>query len=116
MLRDLRLIKKVWNCPHCRHPIDRKNIEQRLIDIVRKRSVAFQTQDLVCEKCQQVKADNMLSTCTNCSAAFRLKQDADSFKRGLSVFSSIAKYHDFKFLQDTVDWILQVIPLTPLKK
>lgn len=53
----------------------------------------------------------MLSICTNCAGAYRLKQDAAAFRKGIVVFSSIAKFHDFQYLQDTVEWTLQMIPL-----
>lgn len=106
-LRDPNLLKHIWKCGICSHSYNKQNIERRLIDIVQKRSLAYQTQDLVCEKCKMVKAENTSQLCSNCSGNFACRENAPEFKQGLQVFLNIAKYHDFKMLRHVVDWCMK---------
>lgn len=43
---DPYLIEHDWRCQKCQHTINKLTIENRLIDIVKKRSIGYQVQDL----------------------------------------------------------------------
>jgi len=62
----------------CRY--GRDSIEQRLVGIVQRASVGFQTQDLVCSRCRSVKADLMALYC-DCSGQFKTEFSAAAFER-----------------------------------
>lgn len=106
LLRDSKLALRQWDCPKCAHTYDRDGIEERLVDIVHRRTAAFQTQDVHCEKCGEIQAANLNSICTSCSGALKVKETPSSFRTNLLVLSNIAKFHSFKWLQDTVNFAL----------
>lgn len=47
LCRDKELTAESWQCSECYHDFNKAAIEQRLIEYVNKRSMAFQLQDLV---------------------------------------------------------------------
>jgi DNA polymerase epsilon subunit 1 len=77
LLRDPELRGKKWNCTMCHSSLNKSAIEARLVEIVQRRSAHYQTQDLVCRKCEQVKADYLATICTNCSSSFRTKEGSE---------------------------------------
>ncbi len=68
-----------WTCKFCRHPHAKRMIEAKLVESLQKKSLNFQIQDLVCEKCKLVKADNMSDICANCSGKFVCKETPEAF-------------------------------------
>jgi len=77
----------VWQCPECQNAYDRDAIERELLETVKRRSMAYQLQDLVCSKCRMVKMDNMSRMCT-CSGLYSLTQKTSSF--GTAPLASLA--------------------------
>lgn len=108
LLRDAKLTQRKWDCPNCSHTYDRDGIEERLVDIVHRRVGAFQTQDIYCDKCGDVQAANLNSICTSCSGALGAKETHASFRTKLLVLSNIAKFHAFAWLEDTVNFALDM--------
>lgn len=51
------LSEQSWRCsdPDCSQPLNKFDIERRLIDLVNRRLVQYQIQDLVCQQCRMVK-------------------------------------------------------------
>jgi DNA polymerase epsilon subunit 1 len=58
-----------------------QSIEAQLVEMLQRRSLAYQLQDLVCGKCGEVKADNTQLICSTCSGKFQTKILPDEFKR-----------------------------------
>lgn len=106
LLRDSKLALRQWDCPKCAHTYERDGIEERLVDIVHRRTAAFQTQDVHCEKCGEIQASNLNSICSSCSGALKVKETPSAFRTNLLVLSNIAKFHDFRWLEDTVEFSL----------
>lgn len=110
LLRDPRLAQRKWDCPTCSHTYDREAVEERLVDIVHRRMSAFQTQDICCDKCGDVQSANLNAICTACSGALSTKDSPAQFRTKMLVFTNIAKFHAFHWLEDTVNFALQLIP------
>ena len=108
ILRDPHLAQRKWDCPTCAHTYDRAAVEERLVGIVHRRVAAFQTQDIHCVKCGEIQATNLNSICSSCSGALSTKQSASEFRTNLLIFSNIAKFHSFQWLEDTVHFVLQL--------
>ncbi|KAJ1554975.1 DNA polymerase epsilon catalytic subunit [Nowakowskiella sp. JEL0078] len=124
-----------WECLDCKYQHDKSDIEQRLIDILQQRLVAWQLQDLQCRKCRQVKAENLSLMCHVCfssesseaSAMNRRKNISTKEREGrapagfttvipltgqkrlLRVFKNIAEVHQMYFLLDMVGWVLSMM-------
>eukprot|EP00698_Gefionella_okellyi_P023680 TRINITY_DN8155_c0_g1_i1.p1 TRINITY_DN8155_c0_g1~~TRINITY_DN8155_c0_g1_i1.p1 ORF type:complete len:2256 (+),score=530.17 TRINITY_DN8155_c0_g1_i1:623-6769(+) len=103
LCRDIYLLDEKWECPHCGHPYNKISVENDLVQSVRRRMLAYQLQDIVCDKCRNVKADNLSPQCT-CSGVWVNRESRDAFMQKLNVFASIADYYKFEFLENVVSW------------
>jgi len=107
LLRDPFLLKHDWECSKCGHTLNKAKIENRLIDLAKKRCVAFQNQDLVCTKCGIIKASNTRTICPHCSGSFLSKESPQQCRKGFVTLLTIAKYHKFEYLEEVVESILK---------
>jgi hypothetical protein len=48
-----------WLCSACGTEYDKASIEQQLVDIVSRRLISWQLQDVKCNRCKLVKAENL---------------------------------------------------------
>ncbi|TKY67092.1 DNA polymerase epsilon catalytic subunit A [Spatholobus suberectus] len=80
LCRDTALLTEEWRCavPQCGQPYDREVMENALLQIVRQRERLYHLQDLVCQRCNQVKAAHLAEQCA-CAGSFRCKEDASEF-------------------------------------
>lgn len=106
LCRDRALMAHEWRC-QCGQPYDREVMENGLLQIVRQRERLYHLQDLVCLKCNQVKAAHMAEHCA-CAGSFRCKEDFPEFRSKMEVFFKIAKQQKFQLLQECTSWILEV--------
>jgi len=81
-------------------------VENQLVAAVKARVHAYQLQDLKCVKCQQIKVGHVAGSC-KCAGKFVVTQDPAAMARWLRIFQSIARWHSFELLDDTVSWLLQ---------
>merc|ERR1712137_344330 len=106
LLRDPRLIQGDWNCSHCHHEYDKIGVEKRLVDVLKRKSLAYQLQDVVCEKCTLVKEDNTALYCKNCSGQFIGTISPEQINLFVGRFSKIATLHNFEWLHDIASWMI----------
>ncbi|RVW54423.1 DNA polymerase epsilon catalytic subunit A [Vitis vinifera] len=87
LCRDSALLAQEWRCavPQCGQPYD----------------------DLVCLKCNQVKAAHLAEQCS-CAGSFRCKEDVSEFQSKMQVFLKIAMLQKFQLLQECTSWILEI--------
>lgn len=58
ILRDEQILSGDWIVNFVNILLDKNGIEKRLVDILQRKSLAYQLQDLVCSKCDLIKEDN----------------------------------------------------------
>ncbi|KAL6341762.1 hypothetical protein AAG906_038006 [Vitis piasezkii] len=111
LCRDSALLAQEWRCavPQCGQPYDREVMENALLQIVRQRERLYHVQDLVCLKCNQVKAAHLAEQCS-CAGSFRCKEDVSEFQSKMQVFLKIAMHQKFQLLQECTSWILEIRP------
>ncbi|KAH7561208.1 hypothetical protein JRO89_XS10G0191200 [Xanthoceras sorbifolium] len=109
LCRDLALLAKEWRCamPQCGQPYDREEMENSLLQVVRQRERLYHLQDLVCVRCNQVKAVHLAEQCS-CAGSFRCKEDVSEFRSKMQIFLNIAIRQEFRLLQEFTSWILEV--------
>jgi DNA polymerase epsilon subunit 1 len=101
--RDLDLCRDdEWSCECCDNPYDLEALEHRLVQTVQARTLDFQTQDLACAKCRQVKRNHLASRCDKCAGPYALRTQQRGVTDGLAVFASIARFHDMPWLAEVV--------------
>lgn len=109
LLRDPNLVNNLWKCPRCDSTYDKDLIEQRLVDIVQKKMLSYQTQDIYCTRCSNIKSENLSEICMHCSSELKNKEDKDQLIFELQVFNNIANFHDMKWLLDAVHFALNTV-------
>ncbi|KAF7120543.1 hypothetical protein RHSIM_Rhsim13G0107600 [Rhododendron simsii] len=109
LCHDKAFLAQEWRCgvPQCGQPYDREAMENVLLQIVRQRERLYQLQDLVCLKCNQVKAAHLSVVCA-CAGSFRCKEDVSEFCNKMQVFLNIAIHQKFRLLQECTSWILEM--------
>ena len=96
----------VWLCSHCNQPYDSSTIEAELVDLVQRRSMAFQVQDLYCSKCKGEKDSKLFDLCA-CAGRFVNGESPQKFRRSMRVFQNVARHHNLEWLHDTVQFVLE---------
>lgn len=94
-----------WSCEYCSHPYDLEAMELSLLRDAQKLIVAYQVQDVECRKCKLVKRDNMSMHCGCSGAQYELAMDAKTFYRTIRAMKSVASFHNFELLSQTIGWI-----------
>lgn len=90
--RDTDLItEKEWSCvdPQCGKIYDREEMENRLVQMVREKERMYQIQDLVCNRCNQVKAAHLTEQC-------EYSESGLEFLKRIEIFLDIAKCQKFR--------------------
>lgn len=108
--RDSALLGGEWRCavPQCGQPYDRELMENTLLQIVQQRERLYHLQDLVCLRCNQVKAAHLAEQC-GCAGSFSCKEDAAEFCEKMQLILKISIYQKFQLLQECTEWILEVV-------
>ncbi|KAL0460774.1 UNVERIFIED_CONTAM: DNA polymerase epsilon catalytic subunit A [Sesamum latifolium] len=109
LCRDRALVAQEWRCavPQCGQPYDREVMENALLQIIRQRERLYHLQDLVCLKCNQVKAAHLAEHCA-CAGSFACKENSSEFHSKMQIFLNVAVAQKFQLLQECVSWILEV--------
>lgn len=107
LCRDPDLTQHNWHCTNCQQPYNKSSIELSLIDIISKRHVAYQVQDVQCLTCGKIKVTNMTRYCA-CSGNYANVMKREDFIKHLRTFHNIAKFHQLKWLEEVVNWCLEV--------
>ncbi|KAJ8415285.1 hypothetical protein AAFF_G00422650 [Aldrovandia affinis] len=98
-----------WFCSNCQAQYETDTIEVALVEALQKKLMTYTLQDLVCAKCNGVKEANMPIYC-RCAGDFALTFSTKSFSEQIKVFGNIAAHYSMSFLQETIDWLLQMTP------
>lgn len=103
---DEETSQKQWFCAGCGSSYDVDNIERRLVDIIQKKCIRYQLQDLRCTKTQQV-AVRALSRTSDCSAALKLDIPRNEFLGQLTILRNLANFYELDWLLETTNGVLE---------
>lgn len=95
-----------WACEYCGNHYDMRQIELDLLRSAQRVYTAYQVQDLVCKKCNMVKRENMTTHCSCSGARFDLSLSQETLQKQLYALKSVAQFHKFEFLLETVSWMV----------
>ncbi|KAH9489960.1 hypothetical protein Btru_036333 [Bulinus truncatus] len=112
LCRDISLekgadIPNAWVCPHCHSEYDSLEIEQTLVDVVQRKSMAYVLQDLSCCKCKGVKDTNMTLHC-KCAGEYKTNYDIHELNKHLVTLQGIACHYKMTLLEEMIDWLLRM--------
>ena len=111
--RDNTVAKGNWLCNTCNHSYNKEYIENKLVGLVQRRAIAYQMQDLKCEKCKMVRT-NLLTRLCKCTGNYKttlgngqvntnLVNMGTSVKWFVLLMKRIGVYHKMELLQSVVD-------------
>lgn len=98
--------RKAWACEYCGDPYDLRVIEMDLVRIAQKTFSSYQVQDLLCVKCRLVKKDHMSTHCGCAGAPYQLTMKKEALHNKMFSLKSVAEFHKFELLDETVGWML----------
>jgi DNA polymerase epsilon subunit 1 len=94
-----------WMCPNCDGEYDRTMIEFSLIESVYELERRFAQQDLRCNKCKQIKSDNVSRHC-QCSGNYQLTISKVDVRRRLRTIVNVAIVHKSPRLRVRIKFVL----------
>lgn len=102
---DSSVPKRHWACEDCGTPYDPEDIEQRLVDIVRKRVIRYQLQDVRCSKTNRISTRALAKhSCT--SAPLKLDNPKEDATQELQLLHHLAQHHELEFLEEITEGLL----------
>ncbi|CAH2005328.1 unnamed protein product [Acanthoscelides obtectus] len=105
--RDQYRSDSAWLCPLCNTPYDNVEIECIMLEIINRKFLAYNLQDLQCKKCNQIKLENLARHC-QCSSEFKCILSRDDIIKLLQTFLSLGKRFHMPALTETVEDILKL--------
>jgi len=88
---------KAWKCSYCGSEYDRLAFEEKMIGHLQQMITSYNTQDLKCSKCGQLKENEFEEHC-KCSGPWVTTINKDVLVKRLAVYKSVAEYYDFDML------------------
>lgn len=98
--------RHTWACEYCGQRYNLQQIEMDLVRMAQKTLTSYQVQDVICEKCRLVKRENMSTHCGCSGAPFQLSFKGALLHNKLLALKSVAEFHRFEYLDETVGWML----------
>lgn len=93
--------KHVWKCPICKTSYDNTEIEFSLVDTLNRKSMGYILQDLQCNKCHEIKRENMNEYCS-CAGQYDTLVPRRELLRFVKTAKSIAVKFEMPVLAETV--------------
>jgi len=106
-----------WQCSFCEEELNRHKIERSLIELVNRRLISYQMQDLICKQCKMVR-NSIVSKYCECTGAFlqtsgnqnpeklrnrNLVNHMTDIKLFMELVRSFATFHNLHVLRETTD-------------
>ena len=98
-------MQKQWSCSGCGNPFNVDQMECNLVDIVQRKVIRYQLQDLRCTKTQQVAVTNMSSTSER-AEPFKLDIPRPEFLGQITILRNLANYYGLDWLLETTNCVL----------
>ena len=77
------------------------------MQIVQKRALSYQAQDLACQKCAHVKRTCLGSRCEDCAGPFKLRESQEKANEGLQVFRNLASHYQMSWLSEVLSFVAE---------
>lgn len=108
-IRDIDLCREeeinIWNCLNCHKAHNKIALEEEIINQFNKLFVKFYGQDLKCNKCNQIRQNNMDLHC-KCSGNWIETVDYHAIEKQFQTFVNVAKFYNLQLLNGLVEEII----------
>lgn len=89
----------VWLCAQCSVYYDNEEIEVRLLDSLHRKVMSYTLQDLRCQRCRQIKRENIATLCS-CAGEFETLINVKDLHTLLHTFVTVADDHRMWLLKE----------------
>mmetsp|Transcript_13585 Transcript_13585/g.18994 ORF Transcript_13585/g.18994 Transcript_13585/m.18994 type:complete len:851 (+) Transcript_13585:39-2591(+) len=103
---DSSSLKKHWECQDCGTPYNNEEIERRLIDIVNRKTIRYQLQDIRCTKSGGV-ATKIMAKQSECAAPLQLDIPRNEAFSQFRIIDNLAEFHNLEWLHETTQNLLK---------
>ncbi|GMM47862.1 DNA polymerase epsilon catalytic subunit [Pichia kluyveri] len=104
-IRDIDVCKEdeqmIWQCPNCEKPYSKIIMEEKLIFEFNKLLVRYFTQDLKCNKCGEMKSDELSNNCS-CSGKWVNTVNMKDITRKFHIFNNVSDAYQLGLLRQVV--------------
>lgn len=97
--------KEIWSCPNCHKLYNKIFLEEELIRQLNMLVAKYLTQDYECNKCHQIKSDNMSEYC-KCSGKWTETVAFEEVEKRIKTFDNVSSHFGFKMLRALVEEII----------
>ncbi|KAG0690580.1 DNA polymerase epsilon catalytic subunit [Pichia californica] len=108
-IRDIDLCKDdenvLWNCPNCQKEYNKLIIEEHLIFEFNKLMVQYFTQDLKCNKCGNMRSDELSKFC-ECSGKWVNTITVKDLDKKFKIFMNVSDAYQFGLLRQVVSEVI----------
>lgn len=94
-----------WACADCATPYNSQSIEQKLADVIERKCLRYQLQDLRCSNTSQVST-RFLSRQSETSQRLKLDITRDEIISQLLILNNLARFYDLEWLFETTNRLL----------
>ena len=99
------IFARQWMCEDCGTPYDVNDIEDRVVDIINKKMLRYQLQDI--RDCRTHRViTRKLPKLSECSTGLKLDITPEEARSELSLLKGLAEFHDLQFLKQITEGIL----------
>ena len=98
-----------WSCDDCRTPYDAESIERRLVDMIERKCLRYQLQDLRCSKTNTV-AKRALTRQSETSQKLKCDVSEKEIIFHMNTLNNLAKYYGLEWLLETTEKLLLAHP------
>ena len=84
---------------------DKTLLESILVQKLQEKVLGYQVQDVVCTKCKEIKSENAVRRCKECSSLECANREATQkfMAEYISTFRTISKLHNMEWLAEIVE-------------
>jgi DNA polymerase epsilon subunit 1 len=94
-----------WICEDCGMPFSRQGVEVRLVELIQRKIVRYQLQDLRCSNTNRV-ATRTLACLSHSSATLKLDILQHEIQELIRLVGQIARFHQLEILQESIESFL----------
>lgn len=97
--------KDIWSCPNCRKLYNKIFLEEELIRQVNTLVAKYLTQDFECNKCHQIKSENMSEYC-KCSGKWIETVEFRQVEKRFKAYENVSVHFGFKMLRGLIEELI----------
>ncbi|KAK9452621.1 hypothetical protein V1511DRAFT_507411 [Dipodascopsis uninucleata] len=93
-----------WYCKYCGSEFEKLSLEEQMIGNVQYLITTYQSQDMKCSKCRQIRGSNLSEHCS-CSGSWMMTKSSVEILKQIDVYKRVASYFNFVMLSNLLEFL-----------